>query len=155
RSRLVYPAKELAPHESATYEIGAYYGPKDRNVLAHAMNGQHQLSELINLGTFAVVSKVLVMFLIKAHDIIGNWGLAIIALTITVKSLMFPLTWKQIQSMLAMRKFKPELDELNRKYKDDAQLKQLAMMEFYKKNGISPLRGCLPALVQMPVWWAL
>jgi YidC/Oxa1 family membrane protein insertase len=155
RSRLIYPQKELAPHESATYEVGAYFGPKDRSVLAHAMNGQHHLSEVINLGTFAVVSKVLVMFLIKAHDIIGNWGLAIIALTITVKILMFPLTWKQIQSTLAIRKFKPELDELNRKYKDDPQQKQLATVEFYRKNGISPLKGCLPMVVQTPVWLAL
>jgi YidC/Oxa1 family membrane protein insertase len=155
RSRLIYPAKELAPHESATYEVGSYYGPKDRDVLAKAMGGQHYLSDLINLGMFAVVSKVLVMFLIKAHDMIGNWGIAIIVLTMCVRILLFPLTWKQIKSMISMRKLKPDIDEINRKFKDDAQQKQVAMMEVYRKNGVNPFGGCLPVLVQMPVWWAL
>jgi YidC/Oxa1 family membrane protein insertase len=155
RSRLVYPTKELAPHESATYEVGAFYGPKDRDVLAKAMGGQHQLSELINLGMFAMVSKVLVMFLIKVHDVIGNWGIAIIVLTIAVRLVLFPLTWKQIKSMVAMRRLKPDIDDINRKFKDDPQQKQVAMMEVYRKNGVNPFGGCLPVLVQMPVWWAL
>jgi YidC/Oxa1 family membrane protein insertase len=155
RSRLVYPVKELAPHESATYEVGAYYGPKDRNVLAKAMGGQHQLTELINLGMFAMVSKVLVMFLIKVHEFIGNWGIAIIVLTFCVRVILFPLTWKQIKSMVAMRKLKPEVDEINKKFKDEPQQKQVAMMEVYRKNGVNPFGGCLPVLVQMPVWWAL
>jgi len=155
RSRLIYPAKELGPHESATYEVAAYYGPKDRDVLAHAMGGQHQLSELINLGMFAVVSKVLVWFLIRVHDFIGNWGIAIIVLTLCVRVLLFPLTLKQIKSMVSMRRLKPEVDEINRKFKDDAQQKQVAMMEMYRKNGVNPFGGCLPVVVQMPVWWAL
>ncbi len=155
RSRLVYPVKDLAPHESATYEIGAYYGPKDREVLAKAMGGQHQLSELINLGMFAMVSKVLVMFLIKVHDVIGNWGIAIIVLTVCVRLVLFPLTWKQIKSMVSMRRLKPEIDALNAKFKDDPQQKQVATMEVYRKNGVNPFGGCLPVIVQMPVWWAL
>ncbi|HKQ67793.1 MAG TPA: membrane protein insertase YidC [Polyangiaceae bacterium] len=155
RSRLIYPAKELAPHESATYEVAAYYGPKDRDALHNALGGQHHLSELINLGMFAVVSKVLVMFLIKAHDVIGNWGISIIVLTICVRLLLFPLTWKQIKSMVSMRRLKPEVDEINAKFKDDPQQKQVAMMEVYRKNGVNPLSGCLPVVVQMPVWWAL
>jgi YidC/Oxa1 family membrane protein insertase len=155
RSRLIYPAKELAPHESATYEVGAYYGPKDRDLLSTAFGGQHHLSELINLGMFTPVSKVLVLFLIKAHNIIGNWGIAIIVLTMCVRLVLFPLTWKQIKSMVAMRRLKPEIDEVNRKFKDDAQQKQVATMEVYRKHGVSPFGGCLPVVVQMPVWWAL
>jgi YidC/Oxa1 family membrane protein insertase len=155
RSRLVYPLKELAPGESASYEVGAYLGPKDRDALGSAFAGKFHLSEIINLGMFAVVSKVLVMFLIKAHEVVGNWGIAIIVLTICVRLLMFPLTWKQIKSMVAMRRLKPEIDELNRKFKDEPQQKQVAMMEVYRKNGVNPLGGCLPVVVQMPVWWAL
>jgi YidC/Oxa1 family membrane protein insertase len=155
RSRLVYPAKELAPGDKATYEVAAYYGPKDREMLAKALGGQHRLSELINLGTFAVVSKVLVTFLIKAHDVTGNWGLSIIVLTVCVRIILFPLTWKQIKSMVAMRQLKPAIDEINRKFKDDPQQKQVAMMEVYRKNGVNPFGGCLPVLVQLPVWWAL
>jgi YidC/Oxa1 family membrane protein insertase len=155
RSRLIYPQKELAPKESATYEIAAYYGPKDRTFLAKAFGGQHHLSEIINLGMFTVVSKVIVMFLLKAHDIVGDWGISIIILTICVRILLFPLTWKQIKSMVAMRRLKPELDALNLKFKDDPQQKQVATMEVYRKNGVNPFGGCLPVFVQMPVWWAL
>jgi YidC/Oxa1 family membrane protein insertase len=155
RSRLIYPAKELGPGEKATYEVLAYMGPKERSVLAHAAGGQHYLSELINLGTFAPISKVLVDFLVKVHGVIGNWGIAIVVLTIVVRLVLFPLTWKQIKSMISMRQLKPEIDEINRKFKDDPQQKQLATMEMYRKNGVNPLGGCLPVLVQMPVWWAL
>jgi YidC/Oxa1 family membrane protein insertase len=155
RSRLIFPKKELAPHEHVTYEVGAYYGPKDRELLSKAFGGQHHLSEIINLGMFAAVSKVLVMFLIKVHQVVGNWGIAIIVLTICVKVLLFPLTWKSIKSSIAMRRFKPQIDEINRKFKDDPQQKQVATMEFYRKNGVNPFGGCLPMLVQLPVWWAL
>jgi YidC/Oxa1 family membrane protein insertase len=155
RSRLIYPQKELAPHESTTYEVAAYYSPKDRAYLAKALGGNHHLSEVINLGMFTAVSKVIVMFLIKAHDIVGDWGIAIIVLTICVRILLFPLTWKQIKSMVAMRRLKPEIDEVNRKFKDDPQQKQVATMEMYRKNGVNPFGGCLPVFVQMPVWWAL
>lgn len=155
RSRLVYPQKELAPHEKATYEVAAYYGPKDRETLSKAFGGHHGLSSLINLGMFAPVSKVLVAFLLKAHEVIGNWGIAIIVLTICVRLIMFPLTWKQIKSMVAMRRLKPEMDEINRKFKDDAQQKQVATMELYRKKKVNPFGGCLPVVVQMPVWWAL
>jgi YidC/Oxa1 family membrane protein insertase len=155
RSRLIYPPKELAPHEKATYEVAVYYGPKHRDLLSSALGGQHGLNNLINLGTFTPVSKVLVTFLTKAHRVIGNWGLSIIVLTICVRLILFPLTWKQIKSMVAMRKLKPEMDEINRKFKDDPQQKQVATMELYRKKGVNPFGGCLPVLVQMPVWWAL
>jgi len=68
---------------------------------------------------------------------------------------LFPLTWKQIQSAIAMRRLKPDIDVLNAKYKDDAQAKNIAMMELWRKNKVNPLGGCLPALVQMPIWFAL
>jgi YidC/Oxa1 family membrane protein insertase len=155
RSRLIYPAKDLSPQEKATYEVLAYFGPKDRVVLAHAAGGRHHLAELINLGMFAIISKVLVGFLIWVHGLFGNWGIAIIVLTVCVRIVLFPLTWKQIKSMVAMRQLKPEIDEINSKFKDDPQKKQLAMMEVYRKNGVNPFGGCLPIVIQMPVWWAL
>jgi YidC/Oxa1 family membrane protein insertase len=76
-------------------------------------------------------------------------------LTVGLRIALFPLTWKQIQSAIAMRKLKPEIDALNAKFKDDAQAKNLAMMELWRKNKVNPLGGCLPALVQMPIWFAL
>jgi YidC/Oxa1 family membrane protein insertase len=92
---------------------------------------------------------------IHAHVTFGNWGLAIIVLTIGLRLALFPLTWKQIQSTIQMRRLKPEIDVLNDKFKDDAQAKNLAMMELWRKNKVNPLGGCLPALVQMPIWFAL
>jgi YidC/Oxa1 family membrane protein insertase len=156
-ARLAYPARTLAPHESTTYRQIAFFGPKERDVLAKAAGGQQRLQDLINLGTFSIIAKVLVTIItwIHAHMAFGNWGIAIIVLTIGLRVCLFPLTWKQIQSTIAMRRLKPEIDALNAKFKDDAQAKNLAMMELWRKNKVNPLGGCLPALVQMPIWFAL
>lgn len=156
-ARLVYPPRTLAPRESATYEQIAFFGPKERGVLAKAAGGAPRLGDLINLGMFSPVAKVLVTIIawIHAHVTFGNWGLAIIALTLGLRIALFPLTWKQIQSTIAMRRLKPDIDALNAKFKDDAQAKNLAMMELWRKNKVNPLGGCLPAVVQMPIWFAL
>jgi YidC/Oxa1 family membrane protein insertase len=156
-ARLEYPARTLQPHESATYRQIAFFGPKERDVLAKAAGGQPRLQDLINLGTFSIIAKFLVTIItwIHAHMAFGNWGIAIIVLTIGLRVCLFPLTWKQIQSTIAMRRLKPEIDALNAKFKDDAQAKNLAMMELWRKNKVNPLGGCLPALVQMPIWFAL
>lgn len=156
-ARLTYPERTLAPGESATYEQIAFFGPKERGVLAKAGGGAPRLGDLINLGMFSAVGKVLVAIIawIHAHVTFGNWGLAIIVLTIGLRLALFPLTWKQIQSTIAMRRLKPDIDALNAKFKDDAQAKNLAMMELWRKNKVNPLGGCLPAVVQMPIWFAL
>jgi YidC/Oxa1 family membrane protein insertase len=155
RSRLSWPAKELAPNETASYKTLSYMGPKEREVLATAGGGNAHLSELIHLGFFSFIAKYLVGFLVWAHKTVGSWGVAIILLTLMVRTLLFPLTWKTIKSGAKMRQMKPELDELNKKYADDAQQKQLATMELYKKHGVNPVAGCFPMLIQMPVWFAL
>jgi YidC/Oxa1 family membrane protein insertase len=157
KARLKYPARTLAPRETATYRQVAFFGPKERDVLTSAAGRWPGLGDLINLGTFAFVGKFLVTIItwIHAHITFGNWGLAIIVLTIGLRLVLFPLTWKQIKSTIAMRKLKPEIDVLNEKFKDDAQAKNLAMMELWRKHKVNPLGGCLPALVQMPIWFAL
>ena len=156
-SKLVYPARELAPHASATYREAAFFGPKVREELTHAAGGQPKLIDVINLGFFTPVANVLVKILDYIHDHItfGNWGLAIIVMTIGLRSMLFPLTYKSIKTTIAMRRLKPEVDSLNAKFKDDAQAKNLAMMELWKKHGVNPFGGCLPQLVQMPVWFAM
>ncbi len=155
-ARLEYPTRTLLPHESATYRQIAFFGPKERDVLAKAAGGQARLQDLINLGTFSIIAKFLVTIITWIHaHIVSNWGLAIIVLTLGLRLCLFPLTWKQIQSTIAMRRLKPEIDALNAKFKDDAQAKNLAMMELWRKNKVNPLGGCLPALVQMPIWFAL
>lgn len=155
-AKLVYPPKELAPNASATYREVAFFGPKERTVLAHAAGGG-KLDDVINLGFFSPVAKVLVAILVWIQQNLAfkNWGVAIILMTIGLRTLLFPLTWKSIKTTIAMRNLKPEVDKLNETFKDDAQAKNLAMMELWKKHGVNPFGGCLPQLVQMPVWFAM
>lgn len=155
RARLAYPPKQLAPKESAKYSVLTYVGPKEREVLAAVGGGKHDLTELIDLGFFSVIAKVLVGFLLKVYSVIPNWGIAIIILTITARVLLFPLAVPSIKGMIKMRELKPELDAITEKYKNDAQAKGLAQMELWRKHKVNPLKGCLPQLASMPVWFAL
>jgi len=156
-ARLTYPRKVLHPKESESYRITAFMGPKERQVLSAAAGGKKGLSDLINLGFFSVVAKVLVDILVffHAHIAFGNWGVAIILMTICLKTVLFPLTWKSIKSAAAMKRLKPELDVINAKFADDAQAKNMALLELWRKNGVNPMGGCLPQLVQLPVWFAM
>src|SRR5262249_11119724 len=142
-AQLLFPARELAPQASATYKQTAFFGPKERAVLAQAVGGRAGLGDLINLGFFSFVAKGLgaTLLFFRQHVTFGNWGLAIIAMTICLRILLFPLTWKSIKTTVAMRKFKPELDEITRKFPDDAQARQMATMELWRKHGVNPLGG--------------
>ena len=155
RARLAYPEVVLAPNQSADYRVLTYVGPKERDVLAAAGGGKYRLSELIDLGFFAVIANILVAFLLKVHGVIPNWGVAIIVLTLTARVLLFPLSWPGVLNMVRMREIKPEMDALNEKYKNDAQGRGLAQMELWRKHKVNPLKGCLPQLASMPVWFAL
>ncbi len=155
RTRLAYPGVDLPPAQSASYSVLSYIGPKERSVLAAAGGGNHRFSELIDLGFFSIIAKVLVAFLLKVHSIIPNWGVAIIILTVTARTLLFPLTVPGIKGMIKMRELKPEIDALNEKFKDDAQAKGLAQMELWRKHNVNPVKGCLPQMASMPVWFAL
>jgi len=155
--RLEYPAKELKPQESATYTLAAFFGPKERDVLAKADNGTPRLGDVVNLGFFSPVARVLVGVLVffHSHVAMGNWGLSIISMTVCLRLLLLPLSIKPVKTSIAMRKLKPEIDALTIKYRDDAQAKNMATMELYRKHGVNPLGGCLPQLVQMPIWFAM
>lgn len=154
-AKLVYPGEELQPGATATYQDVAFFGPKERDVIAKSADGR--MGDVINLGFFRPVARVLVGALAFLHTKVafGNWGVAIILMTICLRTLLFPLTWKSIKTTIAMRRLKPEVDALNAKFKDDPQAKNLAMMELWKKHGVNPFGGCLPQLVQMPVWFAM
>jgi YidC/Oxa1 family membrane protein insertase len=148
----------LQPGQTDTYKVLSYIGPKERRVLALAGDGKHRLSDLIDLGFFASIAKVLVEFLLRVHGVIPNWGIAIIVLTLCARVLLFPLAVPGIRTMIRMRELRPELDALNEKYKDDVRAKGVAQMELFRKHGMSPfdqIKGCLPQLATMPVWFAL
>ena len=153
RARLAYPETELKPQESVEYKVLTFNGPKDRKLLAAL---DHGATDVLNLGMFAPIARALVWYLHKLHDFTGSWGLAIILMTMTVRTALFPLSLTQIKSSIAMRKLKPEMDAINEKYKEDATQRGLATQELWKKNGVTnPVLGCLPMVLQMPVWWAL
>ena len=124
-------------------------------MLAQAAGGTHRLNDLIDLGFFAPVAKILVGFLLKVHSVIPNWGVAIILLTVTARTLLFPLSWPGVVNTIRMREIKPEMDAMNEKYKDDSQGRGLAQMELWRKHKVNPFKGCLPQLASMPVWFAL
>ncbi len=155
RARLAYDQRTLAPGEVVRYGVLSYVGPKERSVLAEAAGSHHRLNELIDLGFFSSIAKILVAFLLEVHSVIPNWGIAIMLLTITARTLMFPLALPGIKGMIKMRELKPEVDALNEKFKDDAQAKGLAQMELWRKHNVNPIKGCLPQLASMPVWFAL
>lgn len=153
RARLAWPETELQPGQTAVYKALAYAGPKERDLLASI---GHSATEVLNLGTFATIARGLVWYLYKLYGITKSWGWAIALLTITVRLVLFPLSLSQIKNSMAMRRLKPEMDDINERYKDDAAQRGLAIQELWRKNGVSnPVVGCLPMLLQMPVWWAL
>lgn len=95
-------------------------------------------------------------FLLKSVDnIVGNFGLSIIIVTIIIKILLLPLTLKQDKSMKAMKKLQPQLDEIKKKYANDKQMLNIKTMELYKENKVNPAGGCLPILIQLPILFAL
>jgi YidC/Oxa1 family membrane protein insertase len=159
RARLAYPVAQLAPGDSESYEQLAFFGPKEREVLAGVGGvGDDSLgaSALIDLGMFGAIGKILIGYVYWLFKHVGSWGWAICLLTITVKIAVFPLSFSQLKSTVAMRRIKPQMDEINARYKDDAAQRGLALQELWRKEGVgNPVIGCIPMLLQMPVWFSL
>lgn len=135
-----------------------FLGPKRPELLKNyyvADARQYNLSDLLYYGWFGSIAKVMLAILHFFYSIVGNYGIAIIMLTVTVRLCMFPLSLKQTQSMARMQALKPEMDKINEKYKNDMQKKQQAMQELYGKHKINPLSGCLPMFIQFPVFMSL
>jgi YidC/Oxa1 family membrane protein insertase len=152
---LEYPTVEIAPGTDHSWTTLAYLGPKDWRALGAA---GHYLPDVVNLGTFAIIARVFAQALEWLFLHVGNWGLAIIILTLTVKLLLFPVVNRQYRMMAPMRRLKPEMDKISAEYKDDMEKRQAATMELYRRHGINPaaqMMGCLPVFLQMPVFFAL
>jgi len=142
----------LEPGQSQTFKVKNYLGPKKYALLRSVGNG---LNESVDFGWFWPISRVLLWLLLKYQSVLINWGVAIILLTLTAKLILLPLTHKSFKSADRMKALKPEVDAINEKFKDDAQKKQQEIMALYKRNKVNPLGGCLPTLLQMPIWFAL
>ena len=142
----------VAPGESAEYRMGFYAGPKDQYVLAEI---SPNLDLTIDYGFLWFLAAPIYWLLRQIDSFINNYGLSIIALTLVVKALFYKLTETQYRSMAGMRRVMPKMESLKETYGDDRMKLQQATMELYKKEKINPFGGCLPMLVQMPVFIAL
>ena len=133
-----------------------YFGPNDLNNLE--ATGLEEVGRVIDYGwwIFGWVNRNLILplygFIAKY---IGNMGLIVLLLTLIIKSVLFPITWKNFMSSAKMRVLRPDLQEINERHKDDAMARQQETMELYRKTGVNPMAGCLPALLQMPILYAM
>ncbi|CAM5186307.1 membrane protein insertase YidC [Alishewanella longhuensis] len=146
------PVVDIDPGQSVTLGSTFYAGPKIQDKLAELANG---LDLTVDYGFLWFISQFLFWLLTKIQLVVSNWGLAIICITLIVKGAMFPLTKIQYESMAKMRNLKPKIEELQARYKDDRQKMGPAMMELYRKEKVNPMGGCLPMLIQMPIFLAL
>jgi len=145
----------LPPEKARKAEFTVYAGPKDLDTL-RAYGRAFDTS--VNYGTakyFGVFARGLLYVMRWLHAFVANWGIAIILLTLLVKIVLFPLTYKQMQSMNEMRKLQPEIEKLKAKYEGDREKLNMAVMGLYREHKVNPLGGCLPMLLQMPIWFAL
>lgn len=149
---IVSPALTVAPGQAAAVTYAVYYGPKDLDILKAQGS---RLEEVIDYGWFAAIAKPLVASLKFLYKYTGNYGIAIIIITFILKLLFFPLTHKSYKSMKDMQKLQPKMNELKEKYKNDRDAMNRAVMELYKTHKVNPLGGCLPMLVQIPVFFGL
>lgn len=146
------PTRTIAPGGEAELSATLYVGPKVQERLAEVAP---YLELTVDFGWLWFIADPLFWLLEKIHAVIGNWGWAIVVLTIIVKIVLFPLSAAAYKSMAKMRKLGPEMQRIKEQYGDDRQKMSQEMMKFYQKEKINPLGGCLPILVQMPVFIAL
>ncbi len=146
------PAFEVAPNQSTEVSATLFVGPKDQEQLADTAPN---LKLTVDYGWLWWIAYPLYWLLTFIQSFVGNWGLAIIGITIVVKAALFQLNAKAFRSMAKMRKFGPEMMRMKELYGDDRQKMSQEMMKLYKKEKINPLGGCLPILAQMPVFIAL
>ena len=147
------PPLVMKPQTQIDYQYEIYYGPKDLRVLQAA---GHSLEKSIDFGWFTILSKPLLIAMSWCHEyVVGNYGLVIIIITVIIKILFWPLTAKSYKSMKGMQKLQPKIAKLREKYKDDREAMNREMMQLYKTYKINPMGGCLPMVIQIPVFIAL
>ena len=149
---LLEPLGQIAPAQSQTSQATLFVGPQDQQVLEQVAPG---LELVVDYGWLTAIAKPLFWLLDALHKVVGNWGWAIVLLTILVKLAFFPLQAASYRSMAKMKKVTPKLTALRERYGSDRVKMNQAMMELYKTEKINPLGGCLPIVVQIPVFIAL
>ncbi|MFS8064026.1 MAG: membrane protein insertase YidC [Luteimonas sp.] len=150
------PGVTVAPGASVSSEARLWVGPKlVKQIEAQKVPGLERAVDFSSYAVMAWLAGLLFAVLSFLHGLFGNWGWSIIGLVVLIKLAMYPLSAAQYKSAAKMRRFQPRIEQLKERYGDDKQKFQMAMMELYKKEKINPVGGCLPVLVQMPVFLAL
>ena len=151
---LAVPVRELQPEEEARYAFDYYCGPK---ILSNLNDFDQSTAKIMHLswGPLNYLARAMLWFLVKLNALIGSYGVCIIILTLLVRLIFYPITARGNTSMKKMQAVQPKIKELREKYKDNPQLMNSKMMELYRTEGINPFGGCLPILLQIPVFFAL
>lgn len=133
-------------------EFSGYIGAKFYKVLQGI---DENLTDVVEYGRITFFAKPLFLLLEYLYDLCGNWGWAIVLLTLIVRVVLYPLTYRGMVSMQKLKDLAPKMKELQARYKDDPQKLQIHMMDLYKKHGANPIGGCLPLILQIPVFFAI
>jgi YidC/Oxa1 family membrane protein insertase len=150
--RAIEPVGKVETSNPVTIKSSLWVGPQDQSSLeALAPN----LNLVVDYGWFTIIAKPLFILMTWLHSILGNWGWTIVALTVVVKAIFYPLSAASYKSMAKMKLVAPRLKSLREKFGDDKQKLNMAMMDMYKTEKINPLGGCLPVVVQIPVFISL
>ena len=149
---VVSPVRTVAPGDTGQFSFSLYVGPK---IQERMQDVAPHLERTVDYGWLWLIAEPLFWLLSWIHGFVGNWGWAIIILTILIKLAFFQLSAASYKSMARMRKLQPRITQLRERYSADKQRMNQAMMELYRKEKINPLGGCLPILVQIPVFIAL
>jgi YidC/Oxa1 family membrane protein insertase len=146
------PLGTIAPGATINNDAEFFVGPQEERLLESVAPG---LDLVRDYGWTTVLAKPMFWLLEKLHGVIGNWGWAIVALTVLIKLVFFPLSAASYKSMARMKNVAPRLKVIQEKYKDDRMKMNQAMMELYKTEKINPMGGCLPIVIQIPVFISL
>lgn len=149
---VLYPTTTVAPNSQATINSTLFVGPKDQDAMAAVVEN---LDLTVDYGFLWWLAQPIFKLLQFLQSFLINWGLSIIAVTIIIKLLLYPLTKAQYVSMAKMRMIQPKLTALRERYGDDRQKMSQAMMKLYKDEKVNPLGGCLPMLLQLPIFLSL
>ncbi|MFM9935263.1 MAG: membrane protein insertase YidC, partial [Novosphingobium sp.] len=155
RADLIYPAVTVAAGQTTSQSVRLFAGAKENRVLeAYEAQGIPNFSLSIDWGWFRWFEKPIFWLLDSLFRAVGNFGAAIILLTVIVRGMMFPVAQRQFSSMAAMRAIQPKMKVIQERFKDDKQQQQQEIMALYKAEGVNPLAGCLPIFLQIPVFFA-
>ncbi|NCP15005.1 MAG: membrane protein insertase YidC [Sphingomonadales bacterium] len=156
RADLLYSASTVPAGGTLTQQSRLYAGAKDSQILdLYEDAGITYFGKAISWGWFEIVEKPILWLLRTLNGLVGNFGVAIILLTVVIRGLMFPIAQKGFASMASMKAVQPKMKAIQERFKDDKQRQQQEIMKLYKDEKVNPLAGCLPMVIQIPVFFAL